>query len=85
MLMTSFLVNVVTYVPTYALGYFESTDTILIMNTVAFWAQTSNCFLTPVIHISMNKSYKYAFYALFGCDKYGKSYNNSLEIYDIPR
>ena len=85
MLMTLFLMNIVTFVPSFVLGYFQSTDIVLVMNTVAFWAQTSNSFITPIIHICMNKSYRYAFYVLFGCVKYGKNFKNSLEIYEIPR
>ena len=66
MLMTSLCVNVLTWLPSFICGYLKSTDTVMVIDTFAFWAMTSNSFLTPVIHICMNRSYRLAFFVFFG-------------------
>ena len=70
MLMTSLCVNVLTWLPSFIF---------------AFWAMTSNSFLTPVIHICMNRSYRLAFFVFFGCVKNNRVGNASLDISGIPR
>ena len=85
MLMTSLCVNVLTWLPSFICGYFESTNTIIVVDTFAFWAMTSNSFLTPVIHICMNRSYRLAFFVFFGCVKNNRVSNYSMEISGIPR
>ena len=84
-LMTSLCVNVLTFLPSFICGYFESTSTVLVVDTFAFWAMTSNSFLTPVIHICMNRSYRLEFFVFFGCVKNNRVSNASLEIPGISR
>ena len=85
MLMTSLCVNVLTWLPSFICGYLKSTDTVMVIDTFAFWAMTSNSFLTPVIHICMNRSYRLAFFVFFGCFKNNRVGNASMDISGIPR
>ncbi len=70
MIVTSLCVTIVTEVPAFVIGYFPPSNATLVLGTVAFWALAANSFLTPLIHIFMNKSYRNEFYKLFGCARH---------------
>ena len=87
MIMTSLFVTTITEGPAFLIGYFPTSVSTLTMATVAFWAFSANSFLTPIIHIFMNRSYKTAFYASFGCDRFSGATDTSCAAVEreIPR